>query len=218
VLVLDEVLAVGDETFQRRCHQRIQQLRVAGCTTVYVTHALWTLPLLCERAAVLQSGRIVAEGTPSAMIEVYRRQDADSSAHSAVVTLRLSSASISPEDPLTVLVAIRPREDIATPHLLVSLTDSRGSIVAGWQIPATLRFVASNSYRLRFDLHAVTLHAGEYQVNACLTHGADDTVCESLVSHRLEVVGAPHNQEAFGQFILPASWSWDSGSGCPAEA
>ena len=58
VLLIDEVLAVGDEEFQRKCLERIADLRDAGKTIVVVTHALMTVRSLCDEAVWLENGEM----------------------------------------------------------------------------------------------------------------------------------------------------------------
>lgn len=71
ILVLDEVLSVGDAAFQRQCHDRITELRRSGVSVLFVSHNLGLVPKLCERLVRLQGGRIVDEGAPSAVIDRY---------------------------------------------------------------------------------------------------------------------------------------------------
>jgi ABC-type polysaccharide/polyol phosphate transport system ATPase subunit len=72
VLVLDEALAVGDEAFQRHSVEAIARLRQQGRTVLFVSHSAALVERLCDRAVVLEAGRIHAEGTPAAMLESYR--------------------------------------------------------------------------------------------------------------------------------------------------
>ncbi|MCB0793184.1 MAG: ABC transporter ATP-binding protein [Flavobacteriales bacterium] len=63
VLLIDEVLAVGDIAFQQKCYQRIDELKRKGCTIVFVSHFLGELQKICDRAACVEKGRIVKIGT-----------------------------------------------------------------------------------------------------------------------------------------------------------
>jgi hypothetical protein len=71
ILIVDEVLAVGDQAFQDKCIQRIQAFRRAGKTIVCVSHALMTVRELCARAIWLDSGRIRMDGPMSDVMEAY---------------------------------------------------------------------------------------------------------------------------------------------------
>jgi ABC-2 type transport system ATP-binding protein len=71
VLVLDEVLAVGDAGFKQRCEARYREIRAAGRTTLVVSHEPYIIRAFCDRAVMLRQGRIVAEGTASDVADVY---------------------------------------------------------------------------------------------------------------------------------------------------
>ncbi|SCX51748.1 ABC-2 type transport system ATP-binding protein [Klenkia marina] len=86
VLLVDEVLAVGDEPFQRKCLDKIRSFQKDGRTIVLVTHALDQVVDMCDRAVVLESGRVVVDGEPTVAtrtlrddFETARRAEADSS-------------------------------------------------------------------------------------------------------------------------------------------
>jgi ABC-2 type transport system ATP-binding protein len=72
ILVLDEVLAVGDETFQRKCLERIRAFQREGRTIVMVSHAVESVRQICDAAAVLDGGTLVASGRPGEAIRSYR--------------------------------------------------------------------------------------------------------------------------------------------------
>lgn len=71
ILLLDEILAVGDLAFQTRCFDRIEELRHAGKTIVLVSHDLSAVERICGRALLLDHGGIVARGNPHEVIEAY---------------------------------------------------------------------------------------------------------------------------------------------------
>jgi ABC-type polysaccharide/polyol phosphate transport system ATPase subunit len=72
VVLIDETLAVGDEAFRQRCFSQIAGLRAAGRTILFVSHDLSLVERLCDRAFVLEAGRVKAEGPPLEMIAVYK--------------------------------------------------------------------------------------------------------------------------------------------------
>ena len=71
ILLVDEVLAVGDAAFQRRCLERIDQMRANGTTIVFVSHDLNAVRRLCQRAIWLEKGCLVADGAPEAVVGEY---------------------------------------------------------------------------------------------------------------------------------------------------
>jgi ABC-2 type transport system ATP-binding protein len=74
ILLVDEVLAVGDEPFQRKCMDRIRGFQDEGRTIVLVTHGLDTVAEICDRAVVLESGRVIADGAPRDALRVLRSE------------------------------------------------------------------------------------------------------------------------------------------------
>jgi ABC-2 type transport system ATP-binding protein len=62
ILLVDEVLAVGDEAFQAKCLAKIAEFQERGCTILFVTHALDLVPRLCSRGLVLDHGRVLHDG------------------------------------------------------------------------------------------------------------------------------------------------------------
>ncbi len=72
ILLVDEVLSVGDEAFQRKCMNRVKQLQGQGCTIVVVTHAADVVRQICDRAAVLDHGDLIVVGEPPVAIRTFR--------------------------------------------------------------------------------------------------------------------------------------------------
>jgi homopolymeric O-antigen transport system ATP-binding protein len=72
ILIVDEVLAVGDERFQAKCMDRIRDIRASGCTIFYVSHAMETVAELCSRVVVMHHGRLHFDGAPHDAIVRYR--------------------------------------------------------------------------------------------------------------------------------------------------
>jgi hypothetical protein len=73
ILLLDEVLAVGDAAFQGKCFERITELKEAGTTIVFISHDLNSVEFLCDRALLLNRGEVVADGPPREVIAEYER-------------------------------------------------------------------------------------------------------------------------------------------------
>ena len=72
VFLIDEILSVGDEPFQKKCLARIQELRESGCTLVVVSHDLDMVRKVCDRGVVLRQGKKVADGPISEAVSLLR--------------------------------------------------------------------------------------------------------------------------------------------------
>src|SRR5918992_454225 len=87
VLLVDEVLAVGDEQFQRKCLARFEEMRRTGRTVVLVTHALDTVRELCDRAVFLREGGVADVGPATSVVDTYLRDVGDTSKREAGLSL-----------------------------------------------------------------------------------------------------------------------------------
>jgi ABC-2 type transport system ATP-binding protein len=96
ILVIDEVLAVGDERFQRKCIDRVKQFQKEGRTILLVTHAADTVRSICDAGVVLSHGRKVAEGEPGEATRIFRER------------LMAEGAGMSVIDPALVAVPATP--------------------------------------------------------------------------------------------------------------
>ena len=87
ILLLDEVLAVGDASFQKKCLDRISELKEAGTTIVFISHDLRAVERLCQRVLLLKRGQIVMNGPAKEVIAAYQN-DATLSSESVEVHKR----------------------------------------------------------------------------------------------------------------------------------
>jgi len=72
-LLLDEVLSVGDLPFQQQCIERIKEFRSSAKTILFVTHSRQHVIGLCDRAILLETGRLTSDGNAEGVIEAYHR-------------------------------------------------------------------------------------------------------------------------------------------------
>jgi homopolymeric O-antigen transport system ATP-binding protein len=73
ILLVDEALAVGDERFQRKCHDRMETLRGRGKTFMLVSHSLNTIRENCDRVVWLHHGRVVRDGDTATVTDAYHQ-------------------------------------------------------------------------------------------------------------------------------------------------
>ena len=106
VLLVDEVLAVGDEAFQRKCLRKIAEFQAAGRTILLVTHALDLVEELCTRAIVLDGGAVQYDGEPQPGVKALRKilgtdqpEVAVSGEEQYGISIRAASISASPDGP-----------------------------------------------------------------------------------------------------------------------
>ncbi len=177
ILLIDEVLAVGDEPFQRKCMERIKAFQRDGRTILFVTHGLDQVRSLCDRVIMLDHGRVVVDGTAVEGIRAFRDAYIDTpmtgEEPETAVPVRLhdvrlnggaSLPRLSPGDPLTVDIDVVAEEPVEDWVVGLALLDHADLIAYG-----------SNTHLLRVDLgrldgkRTVRFHLPE-------VHLAEDTI------------------------------------------
>jgi lipopolysaccharide transport system ATP-binding protein len=129
ILIIDEALSVGDESFQRKCFRRIENLRADGTTLLFVSHDAGSVIKLCNHGLLLRHGAVFVQGNPKAVVTVYHKSNLDSGANDQELLAdfrKLSSASLpESEQPLTETAAGHPAisAPVAPVPLVVSARD-----------------------------------------------------------------------------------------------
>ncbi|HVL69020.1 MAG TPA: ABC transporter ATP-binding protein [Vicinamibacterales bacterium] len=72
ILLVDEVLAVGDASFQLKCIERLNELRHSGTTMLFISHDLTSIEKLCDRVALMERGQLVCSGQPHEIVTAYQ--------------------------------------------------------------------------------------------------------------------------------------------------
>jgi len=84
ILLIDEVLSVGDESFQRKCLQKMDDITNSGRTILFVSHNLTAVENLCDRCLLLEKGKIVKDGLPKDVINYYHLQNESTNSSSEI--------------------------------------------------------------------------------------------------------------------------------------
>ena len=74
ILILDEVLSVGDARFRRKCEKKMQSMFDHGVTVLFVSHNLAQVQRICNKAILLDHGNLIAKGEMNEMAELYRKK------------------------------------------------------------------------------------------------------------------------------------------------
>src|SRR4030095_17032325 len=97
LLIIDEILAVGDVTFQQKCMEKLVDFRDEGRTIVLVTHAMNSVKDMCDRAIWLTHGVITGEGDPAELVEAYTEMMLGDRSATAAGSVRRGSGEIEVE-------------------------------------------------------------------------------------------------------------------------
>lgn len=204
ILLVDEVLAVGDGEFQRKCMTKVQSVGEEGRTVVFVSHNLDAVATLCSRSIWLDQGRVVAEGPTAEVIDRYmatglahrgrRRLDDDGTGPVTLDAISVLDPDGKPTDatrhdrPFSVEVEYTVREPTPGFDLAIVLTGHGGIRILDEALSAGERredHGEPGQYRARIVVPPV-LGAGDYSVNIWVGSAyEDDLIWEpnALVFH-----------------------------------
>ena len=203
ILLIDEVLAVGDTEFQRRCMSKVRSVGEEGRTVVFVSHDLDAITSLCTRCIWIDDGRISADGTPSEVIGRYLSRAPSRRVERSLGTGPVSVQALAVlggadettdalrrDQAITIEVEYTILEPIPGFDLALSVSGQAGqriveeafSLGADWEGQGSPGY-----YRARLSIPPV-LRAGDYSVSVWAGSAYDDTLIweEDIVSFRLE--------------------------------
>ena len=152
VLLIDEVLAVGDVAFQLKCFDRMRELSARGTTIVLVSHSMHAIQLLCPRALLFQGGRLVFDGDSETAIEQHHRllsEDGEPDAQALadqvttgdveveadLVDAHGSTAHSTQDTDLRLVARLRFRTRQESPHLVFRVISEDGQVAYQYQSP-----------------------------------------------------------------------------------
>jgi ABC-2 type transport system ATP-binding protein len=147
VLLVDEVLAVGDAAFQAKCFDRMRDLKARGATIVLVTHSMHAIRLLCERAILIRYGALDFDGDVEEGISRYHQalvsgadpNDAGGGATilaQELVGLDGPTSYADPDTPLEVHLRVRFDRAVTDPVFGIAVAAADGRVAYGWHSPA----------------------------------------------------------------------------------
>ncbi|MBA3801459.1 MAG: ABC transporter ATP-binding protein [Acidimicrobiia bacterium] len=206
VLLVDEVLAVGDEVFQAKCISRIKQFQDEGRTIIFVTHDVETVRQICQRAIVLDHGQMVIDAHPSKSIRVFREylhahspiDDPSSITESPVLftDVRVRHANersrrhLLPGESFTVEIDLHAAAPVERPVLAIEVGDPNGTPifrVDTEDLGTPLRHL-DGDHTVHIHVRNVELLDGEYPLNLTLSDRATGRVFDWREgSHQFEV-------------------------------
>jgi ABC-type polysaccharide/polyol phosphate transport system ATPase subunit len=210
VLLIDEVLAVGDSAFQRKCQEALLAAQANGTTVVLVTHDMNAVQRFCDRAMLLDRGRVVTIGDPGPVARAYEdlnrgRLDGTPAIHAGDGAAAIEDVWVEGPDgehaksvehgaPCAGVMRVAFREPVERPQFGVVLSDELNRPVfaatTSWRQHDTGSFDAGEQVTVRLDLENL-LTAGAYAVSPEITHPGQP---RRVIDHRegaarLEVTG-----------------------------
>ncbi len=193
ILLVDEVLAVGDEAFQRKCMDKIRSFQREGRTIILVSHSAGQIAELCDTTFVLHNGEVVHEGDVREGLAVMRdimegrrigesaeeerAQRTQPSAERALTVTRIEtltadgrpSAAFFPGDPMVLRIHVRAATALAEWTTGFSIDNSTGQMVIASntdRLDAPLPPIEAGEHHMDYRIDALHLGPGEFFINA----------------------------------------------------
>jgi ABC-type polysaccharide/polyol phosphate transport system ATPase subunit len=216
VLLIDEVLAVGDEAFQRKCLRRISEQIAGGATLLLVSHDLAALERICERVVVLDRGHIVFDGPTTEGLAHYRRLSGTEHGGGEsyrpsgpraieVVDVELRDAASRSSNifragsPLQVHVVLQARRELNRPWLALELRADGGTLLH--RSTTELALAPDGAASLVFEVPDLALLGGDYDLVVGAGEASEQTPLERSI--RFSVAREPGPE---GVLDLHGSW------------
>lgn len=225
ILLVDEVLAVGDEAFQRRCAEKFDELRGQGRTVVLVSHSLGSVRSLCDRVALLEKGELRAVGNAGQVIDEYLAEPGTDTVPDGLHGVRWGSGEAAVEgvellgpdgtrrdpvatgDPVRFRMHYTTRHRIEKPIFRLELHHSSGTLVTAPdtglsnQIPDAI----DGSGYVDLEVDRLLLAPGTYDLSATIFDGAYEPYDVRHRFHRFDVELGELN-EPYGLTSLGGRW------------
>jgi ABC-type polysaccharide/polyol phosphate transport system ATPase subunit len=227
ILLLDEVFAVGDEEFQRKCFGKIHEFKSRGGTIVFVSHDAQAVERLCDRAVLLRRGSAVFDGPTRDAIAEYRRllsgeRSPDElaaglrewgSGEARIVSARLLDGDGDPRESFAsgeraiVELVLVSQGDIAPPTISLELRDHDGVVLGGTtQATDVLGWVSGPGERTsRFEIDRLPLADGHFHLRCSLIEAQGGRLLHSL-EDAVRFFVFPAGAET-GAVLLEGRWS-----------
>lgn len=223
ILIVDEVLAVGDEQFQRRCMERMNELRSGGRTAIFVSHGLGQVQQICDRAVWLDKGSVAAEGGTEDVINAYLRSvhgdariddrgrqrsgSGEVQLDLAVLSNGEGRESVLTNESMTIRMSWSCEQAITDVQFAFRLHSTDGVVVAGERIRPEGRLGAGVGH-FDFTMPTGPLLPGSYHVSGEITDRYTGHLYDG--GPRLAVFDVSPSEshlDSLGYFALPGEWS-----------
>jgi ABC-2 type transport system ATP-binding protein/lipopolysaccharide transport system ATP-binding protein len=225
ILVIDEVIAVGDEEFQRKCFDHLHALKRKGTTIVLVSHSLATIEGMCDEAVWVDGGSVRAQGQARRVVRSYvdhvnqveEIQDVETglthygSGEALIKKLEFQgeSGAFVPGSPLAVTLTYEAKEAIDDVIVGLAFINEAGVRVAGPNSQeGGLLHLPTGEGEVRFECDELVLMPGRYRVSAGIvtsSHFIDNVV------EQFELVVRPAGGTETGNARMPGRWSVHAG-------
>lgn len=202
VLIIDEVLAVGDESFQQQCLKKIEEVAARGLAVLLVSHNMASVARLCNTAHVFEGGRLVGSGHVADVVDLYRRRstslvkeltgDAVSVGGWRVGgTAESSRHRVDGAGPVEIDVDMELSREVKMARFALSVTTPGGVCAWSGDSGRERHDLVAGRYSLAYELASLPLRTGAYTLSLSVTHG-DMQESATFVMQPELVLGQPN--------------------------
>ncbi|CAB4345856.1 MAG: ATP-binding cassette domain-containing protein [Actinobacteria bacterium] len=233
ILLVDEVIAVGDEDFQRRCLDHLAGLKASGVTIVLVSHNLGVIGDLCDQVTWMDHGVVRESGEPSSVIAQYLHEVNDAESERLRIEAEAAGFSQTPAkatqsemvddsgnaiefgvtgQPINLRIAL-PENLAAEEHTYSLLIQTESGIVVGeteMSMPLARPGPFPNGYTVRCRFEPLLLAPGIYE-GRVRVHGGKTVRAEAMRDLSFPFRVRAENSAPAGMLRLPATWLEDNG-------
>jgi lipopolysaccharide transport system ATP-binding protein len=228
ILIVDEVLAVGDAQFQAKCLRKLQDASRHAQTVLFVSHNLHAISSLCSRAILLNDGRVKAAGETSAVVSQYlsdltsvgdgQKTSATDLNGPLAFTGRMfidhhgrKTSSIAFHEPILIELTYRIAEPVGDYRLGITLETSTGIVISTCtteELPDFRLPLSLGEHRVLVRLPEALLGPGSYFISCCIDRPGYRVFDNRPRWDEFTVVGnpLPRNRAWEGIISLPAQW------------
>jgi lipopolysaccharide transport system ATP-binding protein len=224
VLIVDEVLAVGDVEFQKKCLGKMREVSSrAGRTVLFVSHNMAAIEALCSRAMMIEGGTIAAAGTTRQVVSAYLSAQtdqpdvsgddpSDEAISQIVLNNQVKKCVMAVGE--TLAVTIHFRRGIEFPRGIIAIYNAQNELVVDCDgssigVPDTL---TSNSKQLTCKIQNLALVPGEYYLNFVILSDRD-MIIHRVAAGRFTIVPGEYMQRIVtdtARGIVAVQYSWSS--------
>jgi ABC-2 type transport system ATP-binding protein len=223
ILLLDEVLAVGDELFQRKCAEKVAELRRGGRTVVLVSHSMGSIQAMCDHAAWIDQGKCRAVGPTGEVVDAYLEtarpsvivdESGRTRSGSGVARINCNFGTKSPHvrvaEPFTLVFEFTSEKPISSAHFAFSIWRTDGYLMCGrtTRTSGTTVNIPMGKSQLTYSAEAMHLLIGSYKVDVELIENSTEILidrCDDVL--RFDIEPAVDHQHRWGLVDLPGRWS-----------
>ena len=226
VLIIDEVLSVGDAEFQAKCGDKISEFRDRGKTIVLVTHSMPDVIRLCGRAAWIDHGRLSAIGTPFEITEAYMQSTHDGRSIAYQDAMRWGSGEVTIESvrfldaddrpvqfvtsnaPHVIEITLHADEPVLAPTVQLSIFDTQSNLITEVSTATRNARIAQihGTRTVRLEIDGFPLNEGSYEMSCLVSDESGRHEYDNRSRFvRFDVVPGSHRDG--GLLSLGGAWS-----------